>query len=43
MSRLEFDRIDLTDFVIIVALSIGLIMSVYLGQKELSMSIVSGM
>lgn len=43
MSKLEFDRIDLTDFVIIVALSVGLIMSVYLDQKELSMSIVSGM
>lgn len=43
MSRLEFDRLDITDLVIILALSIGLIMAVYLEQKELSMSIVSGM
>lgn len=43
MGRLEFDRLDITDLVIILALSIGLIMAVYLEQKELSMSIVSGM
>jgi len=42
-SKLEFDRIDLTDFVVIIALSIGLILAIQLNQKELSMSIVSGM
>lgn len=43
MGKLEFDRLDITDFIIILALSIGLVMAIYLEQKELSMSIVSGM
>ena len=43
MSKIEFDRIDLTDLIIVVALSVGLLMAVFTDQKELSMSIVSGM
>lgn len=39
----EFDRIDLTDLIIVVSLAVGLIMAVYMHEKELSMSIVSGM
>ena len=41
--RIEFEKVDVTDLIIIVALAVGLIMAIFTDQKELSMSIVSGM
>ena len=39
----QFDKINIADMVVIVALSIALFASVWLNQNELSMSIVSGL
>lgn len=39
----QFDRINIADMVVIVALSIALFASVWLNQNELSMSIASGL
>ena len=39
----QFDKINIADMVVIVALSIVLFASVWLNQNELSMSIASGL
>ena len=39
----QFDKINIADMVVIVALSIALFASVWLNQNELSMSIASGL
>lgn len=39
----RFDKINIADMVVIVALSISLFASVWLNQNELSMSIASGL
>ena len=39
----QFDRINIADMVVIVALSIAMFTSVWLNQNELSMSIASGL
>ena len=39
----QFDKINIADMVVIVALSIALFTSVWLNQNELSMSIASGL
>ena len=39
----QFDKINIADMVVIVALSIVLFTSVWLNQNELSMSIASGL
>ena len=39
----QFDKINMADMVVIVALSIALFASVWLNQNELSMSIASGL
>ena len=39
----QFDRINIADMVVIVALSIAMFTSVWLNQNELSMSITSGL
>lgn len=39
---IEFDKVDLTDLILIIAIAIGFIMAVYMGEKELAMSITSG-
>lgn len=41
--RMEFEKIDITDLIIIISLAVGLIIAILTDQKELSMSIVSGM
>ena len=38
----QFDKINIADMVVIVALSIALFASVWVNQNELSMSIASG-
>ena len=39
----QFDKVNIADMVVIVALSIALFASVWLNQNELSMSIASGL
>ena len=39
----QFDKINIADMAVIVALSIALFASVWLNQNELSMSIASGL
>ena len=39
----QFDKINIADIVVIVALSIALFASVWLNQNEISMSIASGL
>ena len=39
----QFDKINIADMVVIVALSVALFTSVWLNQNELSMSIASGL
>ena len=39
----QFDKINIADMVVLVALSIALFTSVWLNQNELSMSIASGL
>ena len=39
----QFDKINIADMVVIVALSIALFTSVWLNQNELSKSIASGL
>ena len=39
----QFDKINIADMVVIVALSIALFASVWLNQSELSVSIASGL
>ena len=39
----QFDKINIADMVVIVALSISLFASIYHSQNELSMSIASGL
>ena len=39
----QFDKINIADMVVIVALSIALFASVWLNQNELSKSIASGL
>ena len=39
----QFDKINIADMLVIVALSIALFASVWLNQNELSMSIASGL
>ena len=39
----QFDKINIADMVVIVALSIALFTSVWLNQNELSTSIASGL
>lgn len=39
----QFDKINIADMVVIVALSVALFASVWLNQNELSMSIASGL
>ena len=39
----QFDKINIADMVVIVALSIAMFTSVWLNQNELSMSIASGL
>ena len=41
--NIQFDKINIADMVVIVALSIALFASVWLNQNELSMSIASGL
>ena len=39
----QFDKINIADMVVIVALSISLFASIYCNQNELSMSIAAGL
>lgn len=43
MSHLEFNKIDITDLIVVIALSVALLVSITYGTNELSMSIASGL
>lgn len=40
---MEFDKINIADLIVIVALALALFASIFYGYKELSMSIASGL
>lgn len=40
---IQFEKVSLTDIIVVVALSLALLLAVYYDQKELAMSIASGL
>ena len=42
VSKLQFNKVDITDTIVVIALAIGFIMSILYQMNELSMSVASG-
>ena len=42
-ARMQIDRVNFADLLVATALGMGLILTIWLGQQELSMSIASGL
>ena len=40
---IQFEKVSLTDLIVVVALSLALLLAVFYGEKELAMSIASGL
>lgn len=40
---IQFEKVSLTDIIVVVALSLALLLAVFYDQKELAMSIASGL
>jgi hypothetical protein len=40
---IQWEKVSLTDVIVVVALSIALLLSIFYDQKELAMSIASGL
>jgi hypothetical protein len=40
---IQFEKVSLTDVIVVVALSLALLLAIFYGQKELAMSIASGL
>ena len=43
IAKIDLERIDITDLIVVVALSVGFIYSIYMKMMELAMSIGSGL
>ena len=40
---IQFEKVSLTDIIVVVALSVALLLAIFYNQKELAMSIASGL
>ena len=40
---IQFEKVSLTDIIVVVALSVALVLAIFYDQKELAMSIASGL
>ena len=40
---MQFEKVSLTDIIVVVALSLALLLAIFYGEKELAMSIASGL
>ncbi|MCR5175694.1 MAG: hypothetical protein K6C05_02470 [Anaerovibrio sp.] len=40
---IQFEKVSLTDLIVIISLSLGFILAIFYGERELAMSLASGL